>query len=125
MPPILYFAGIVLIGIGYTGWFFARIIQARVCRQREFLADAAAVQFTRNPRALAGALRQLGAASHGSRIDEHLVEQLAHMFFASSRGDEWDWLATHPSVADRIRAVDPAWDGYFNSIYPVAAQNQQ
>ena len=105
--------GAVVAAIGFIGLFFGRLIQAAVCRQREFLADAAAVQFTRNPGGLAGALKKLGAMGSGSRISDPDAEQIAHMFFGSSMGIEWGAFATHPPIAQRIRAIDPSWDGKF------------
>jgi len=109
----LFLGGMVVTIIGYVGLFFARLIQAAVCRQREYLADASAVQFTRNPHGIGGALKKLGSGSRGSRLNAYYAEQLAHMFFASNRGDGIDWNSTHPEVPDRIRAVEPDWDGKF------------
>jgi len=106
--------GVVLMTVGFVGLFFGRLIQSAVCRQREFLADAAAVQFTRNPGGLASALKKLGAMGFGSRVGDHSAEQIAHMFFASSLGAEWGWFATHPPLAQRIRLIDPSWDGKFS-----------
>jgi Zn-dependent protease with chaperone function len=105
--------GCVVAAIGFIGLFFGRLIQAAVCRQREFLADAAAVQFTRNPGAMSDALKKLGASGSGSRIGDHTAEQIAHMFFASSMGIEWGMFATHPPLAARIKAIDPNWDGKY------------
>lgn len=105
--------GGVLMAIGFVGLFFGRLIQAAVCRQREFLADAAAVQFTRNPNGLCGALKKLGATSSVSRIGDHDAEQIAHMFFASSAGVGQGWFATHPPLPQRIKLLDAAWDGKF------------
>jgi Zn-dependent protease with chaperone function len=107
--------GCIVAVIGFIGLFFGRLIQAAVCRQREFLADAAATQFTRNPDALANALKKLGASGSTSRIGNHSAEQIAHMFFASSMGIEWGLFATHPPLAKRIKAIDPSWDGQFVS----------
>jgi Zn-dependent protease with chaperone function len=105
--------GCVLMVIGFVGLFFGRLIQAAVCRQREFLADAASVQFTRNPNGLAGALKKIGATSSDSRVSDHDAEQIAHMFFASSAGKNRGWFATHPPLDMRIKALDTAWDGKF------------
>ena len=105
--------GALVAAIGFIGLFFGRLIQAAVCRQRELLADAAAVQFTRNPDGLAGALKDLGPMGSGSRVGNSDAEQMAHMFFAASSGIEFGWFATHPPIAQRIKAIDPAWDGKF------------
>ncbi|HSZ58919.1 MAG TPA: M48 family metallopeptidase [Tepidisphaeraceae bacterium] len=114
--------GCVLMVIGFVGLFFGRLIQAAVCRQREYLADAASVQFTRNPTGLAGALKKIGATSSASRIGDHDAEQIAHMFFASSAGIGRGWFATHPPLPKRIKALDTAWDGKFSpAIKPAHA----
>lgn len=114
--------GCVLMVIGFVGLFFGRLIQAAVCRQREFLADAASVQFTRNPNGLAGALKKIGATSAASKVTDHRAEQIAHMFFASSAGRNRGWFATHPPLDLRIKALDVAWDGKFTpGTEPIAA----
>ncbi|MFN0125317.1 MAG: M48 family metallopeptidase [Verrucomicrobiales bacterium] len=107
---LLVIAGGGLWVIGSIGTVLARILQAAVSRQREFLADAAAVQFTRNPRGLAGALAKVGGfATHG-RILTPKAEEARHLFFASSDFFSLG-LATHPPLPERIRRIDPQWDG--------------
>jgi Zn-dependent protease with chaperone function len=104
--------GLTLLLVGYVGVFFGKIIKAAVSRQREYLADAAAMQFTRNPHGITGALKKIGAQAHGSRIQDHHAEELSHMFFANGlRGSLFGVLATHPPLEARIRRLDPAWDG--------------
>jgi Zn-dependent protease with chaperone function len=105
--------GALVAAVGFIGLFFGRLIQAAVCRQRELLADAAAVQFTRNPEGLAGALKKLGSLGSGSRVSNSDAEQMAHLFFAASSGIEFGWFATHPPLAQRIKAIEPSWDGKF------------
>ena len=104
--------GLALMIIGYVGYFFGRLIQAAVSRQREFLADASAVQFTRNPGGITGALKKIGGYAIGSSLENHEAAQFGHFFFAqgfrSNFGGLW---ATHPPLDERIRAVDPQWDG--------------
>ncbi|MDI1319052.1 MAG: M48 family metallopeptidase [bacterium] len=104
--------GLALMVIGYIGYFFGRLIQAAVSRQREFLADASAVQFTRNPGGITGALRKIGGYALGGNVVGRNTAELGHFFFAqafiSNFGGLW---ATHPPLAERIRAVDPTWDG--------------
>jgi len=104
--------GLTLLIIGYIGYFFGRLIQAAVSRQREFLADASSVQFTRNPGGISGALKKIGGYALGSDVVSHEASQFSHFFFAqgfrSNFGGAW---ATHPPVADRIRAIEPNWDG--------------
>jgi hypothetical protein len=108
--------GLVMLLVGYVGVFFGRLIQAAVSRQREYLADSAAVEFTRNPDGIAGALKKIGAQSHGSRIDDHHAQELSHLFFASGiRGSFFGMLATHPPLDERIRRLDPSWEGDFES----------
>ncbi len=106
--------GVALMIIGYIGYFFGRLIQAAVSRQREFLADASAVQFTRNPGGITGALKKIGGYAIGSDLENHEAAQFGHFFFAqgfrSNFGGLW---ATHPPLQERIRAVDPQWDGKF------------
>jgi Zn-dependent protease with chaperone function len=104
-------AGIGLFAIGAIGLVFARLIKAAVARQREFLADASSVQFTRNPEGIAGALDQIRVASAGARIDNRRAEELSHMFFGPSV-KVWmsSVFATHPPLDQRIVRVDPGFD---------------
>src|SRR5262249_28633639 len=99
--------GVALIIIGWAGVFFGRLIQAAVSRQREALADAAAIQFTRNPAGLAVGLKKI--LIHASRIDSPQAEEARHLFFAN--GLDTSILATHPLLTDRIRALRPSFDG--------------
>ncbi|MDR1010912.1 MAG: M48 family metalloprotease [Opitutaceae bacterium] len=109
--------GLAIIIIGYVGVFFGRLIQAAVSRQREFLADASAVQFTRNPGGIAGALKKIGAAASGSRIENPHATETSHMYFANAlRSSFGGLLATHPPLIDRIKAIDPTFDGNFRAI---------
>ena len=108
----LPFVGILLLIVGSLGLFFGRLIQAAVSRQREFLADASAVQFTRNPGGLSGALQKIGGAS--SRLDSPHASDASHLFFANGLADAFfGAFATHPPLEQRIRAIDPAWNGKF------------
>ncbi len=119
--------GIALLMVGYIGTFFGNLIKAAVSRQREFLADASAVQFTRNPAGLAGALRKIGSLSATSKVRDGRAEEMSHMFFGpvgGGRSQLFSGLATHPPLADRIRAVDPAWDGKFPAVTPRAHQEE-
>jgi len=110
----LPFLGIVLLILGGVGVFFGRLIQAAISRQREFLADSAAVQFTRNPDGLSGALQKIGAAHYGSRIANEHAAEASHMFFGNAlKSSLFNAFATHPPIPDRIRAIDPQWDGKF------------
>jgi len=111
--------GLALLVLGYVGYFFGRLIQAAISRQREFLADASSVQFTRNPAGLAGALRRIGAS--GSALEHHQTTAIGHFFFAQSfRSSLGGLLATHPPLEARIRAIDPQFDGKLTAPPPVA-----
>ncbi|WP_129640955.1 M48 family metallopeptidase [Peristeroidobacter agariperforans] len=104
--PVLLVALAVMV-VGYIGLFFGRLIQAAVSRSRESLADASAVQFTRDPTGLRGALVKIGALSGGSRIGNLEVEEVAHMLFAPGMNR---FFATHPALEDRLKAIDPRFD---------------
>jgi len=109
--------GMVFYGLGSMGALFGRLIKSAVARQREFLADAAAVQFTRNPAGLAGALKKIGALEQGSRLCSPVAEQASHMFFGNAlRGSWFGLLSTHPSLKKRIKLLDPSFDGRFPRI---------
>jgi len=109
--------GLVLILIGWVGVLFGRLIQAAVSRQREFLADAAAVQFTRNPDGLAGALKKVGGLAYGSKVQNAHAAEASHLFFGSAlEGGLAGMFATHPPLAQRIKAIDPSFDGTFPRV---------
>jgi len=115
--------GLVLLLLGSIGVFFGRLIQAAVSRQREFLADASSVQFTRNPGGLSGALQKIGRYSFGSRLKSEHAPDLCHMFFGNGVSEPFFGLmATHPPIPDRIRAIDPYWDGKFPPLAPEQAE---
>lgn len=108
---------IALLVIGYIGVFFGNLIKAAVSRTREYLADSSAVQFTRNPIGIAGALKKIGAVTDGSRISHHNASQASHMFFANGLSGFWSNIfATHPPLEKRIRCIDPAFNGDFSQI---------
>jgi len=111
--------GLVLLILGYIGVLFGKLIKSGVSRQREYLADASAVQFTRNPHGLAGALKKIGGLAAGSRIESSKAEEISHMFF--SNGLKASWLgafSTHPPLVARITRLDPAFDGTFPKVVP-------
>ena len=104
--PVLVL-GISLFIIGYIGVFFGKIIKAAVSRQREYLADASAVQFTRNPVGISGALKKIGGLSHGSLIENSSAEEASHLFFANGLGQAFlNLLATHPPLTERIQRIE-------------------
>ncbi len=105
----LWALGLGLMAIGAIGVFFARLIKASVARQRESLADASAVQFTRQTEGIAGALKKIGALEVGSSFAETQTEEVSHMLFGE--GGRWSsWFATHPPLEVRIRALQPGFD---------------
>jgi Zn-dependent protease with chaperone function len=105
MGPVIFF-GVMLMLIGSIGLFFGKMIQAAVSREREYLADASAVQFTRNPEGLAGALRQLMLS--GSQIQHPKADAASHLFFGASHGrfSLSSLFATHPPLEKRIARID-------------------
>ncbi len=104
--PVVLIIGIGLVILGSIGVFFARLIKAGISRQREFLADASAVQFTRQSQGIAGALKKIGGYSEGSSIGAADPEEVSHMLFGSGSG-LMGLFATHPPLIDRIQALDP------------------
>jgi len=111
---VILAVGVALVIIGTIGYFFGRLIQAAVSRQREFLADASAVQFTRNPSGITGALKKIGGFALGSRIANANGTAIGHFFFAEGmRSNFLGLLATHPPLDVRIRAIDPQFDGKY------------
>jgi len=105
--------GIALMAIGWLGTFFGNLIKAAVSRQREFLADASAVQFTRNPDSIGNALKLIGGYSSGTEIDNAHRSEVSHLFFGQAIHKLSDMMATHPPLVDRILKVDPDWDGNY------------
>lgn len=108
--------GLALIIIGWVGVLFGRLIQAAVSRQREILADASAVQFTRNPSGLANALKKIGGLAEGSKLHSAHAEEASHLFFADGIGKSFLSFATHPPLSERILALDPSFDGNFPTV---------
>ena len=117
-PVAIMGLGLGLVIIGYTGTFFGKLIKAAVSRQREFLADASAVKFTRNPDGIGGALKKLGGYVGGSQMDVANASEFSHLFFGEGTGTSsfFNALATHPPLEDRIKRIDPHWDGHFSHI---------
>ncbi|HUN70313.1 MAG TPA: M48 family metallopeptidase [Burkholderiales bacterium] len=107
----IFLAGLALLLIGYVGLFFARLIKAAVSRQREFLADASSVQFTRNPDGIAGALDQIAVSSAGALIANRHAEDVSHMFFGQGIQVRLSGLFdTHPPLEERIARVHQRFD---------------
>lgn len=103
---VLFGVGLVLMVVGYVGLFFGRLIKAAISRQREFLADAASVQYTRDNESIAGALAKIGLAPQGALLDMSSAEEMSHMCFGQSINLSFNGLlATHPSIHERIKAL--------------------
>ena len=100
-------AGIALLAIGAIGVFFGRLIQAAVSRSRESLADASAVQFTRQTSGIAGALKKIAVFEEGSALQAPRKDEVRHMLFGDS--EESSWFATHPPIMQRIKALEPGF----------------
>jgi Zn-dependent protease with chaperone function len=113
----IFLLGIGLMIIGFAGTFFGGLIKAAVSRQREYLADASAVQFTRNPDGIAGALKRIGGLEYGSIVENPGAPEISHAFFAQGvSGFMQSLSATHPPLAKRILAIDSHWDGKFDVV---------
>ncbi|HMP90158.1 MAG TPA: M48 family metallopeptidase [Kiritimatiellia bacterium] len=111
--------GLALMIIGYFGFFFGGLIKRAVSRQREYLADSSAVQFTRNPTGLASALKKVGGLAYGGSVGNNHAEELSHMFFADGVKRLFgagSLFATHPPLAQRVKLLDPTFDGKFPVI---------
>ncbi len=104
---VIFVAALAVLVLGYIGLFFGRLIQAAVSRRRESLADASAVQFTRDPAGLRDALVKIGALAEGSTIADGDAEEVAHMLFAPGVKR---LFATHPPLVERIRGIDPRFE---------------
>jgi hypothetical protein len=101
--------------IGWIGYFFGRLIQSAVSRQREFLADASSVQFTRNADGIGSALKKIagykGTPASGSYLLTGQKDEIAHMTFASVNFSEmFGWTSSHPPIENRIQAIDKSFD---------------
>lgn len=111
--------GFALCTIGVIGYGLGTLIKLSISRQREYLADAAAVQFTRNPDGIAGALKKLGGRRNTSKIINKHAFELSHLFFGNAFGHITGRLfSTHPPLVDRIRRIDPSFDGNFPEVRP-------
>ncbi len=109
--------GFALMVIGYGGTFFGNLIKSAVSRQREYLADASAVQFTRNPDGIAGALKKIGGLSSGSYFTSGNASQFSHMYFSQGiKSMLGGWTSTHPPLNDRIKRIDKHWDGKYSHV---------
>lgn len=110
----MFVLGTGLLVIGYIGFFFGQLIKATVSRQRELLADATAVQYTRSTEGIADALKKIGGSTWGSLLQSPAAPQYSHAYFADGVTDLLQSLfATHPPLKARIKCIEPRWDGRF------------
>ena len=107
--------GLILMVLGYLGVLLGNLVKAAISRQREFLADASAVQFTRSQEGIANALRKIGGASHQQQWQQHNANEVSHMLFSQALRFHLfsGLLATHPPLDKRIKRINPQWDGEF------------
>ncbi|WP_144244462.1 M48 family metalloprotease, partial [Pseudohaliea rubra] len=108
--PVL---GLGLLVIGWLGGTCAGFIKAAISRQKEFLADAGAVQFTRDADGIADALKVIGGYVPGTFVHRARAAELSHLFFGAVTHRLWQGFATHPPLSARIRRLQPRWDGQY------------
>lgn len=105
--------GLGLYLIGLLGGLMAGLIKSAISKQKEYLADASSVQFTRNPDGIGNALKIIGGHANGTFVESARAEEMSHLFFGQVRHRLWSGFATHPPIEQRIRRIDPRWDGKF------------
>ena len=111
--------GLAMFVTGIAGMLCGRMIKSAISRQREYLADASAVQFTRNPDGIAGALKKIGGHVDGAKVEAPKAEESSHLFFGSALGSglfKGGLFATHPPLDERITRIDPSFDGAFPQV---------
>jgi Zn-dependent protease with chaperone function len=110
--------GVSFIIIGFFGYLFGHIMKLAISRQREYLADATAVQYTRDTQGIANALKKIGGFASGSKIESTKASEFSHFYFAN--GDKSfisKMMSTHPPLDVRIKVLDKDWDGiYLNPL---------
>jgi len=109
----LLLVGLVLYLVGLLGGVMAGLIKSAISKQKEYLADASSVQFTRNPSGISDALKVIGGYTPGTLVDTARAEEMSHLFFGQVKHRLWLMFATHPPLENRIRRVDPHWNGEF------------
>ena len=107
--------GLILMTTSGLGILMGKMIKSAVSRQREYLADSSAVQFTRNPSGLSGALKKIGAA--GAVLHSPKASEASHMFFGNALKKSWfSFTSTHPPLLERIQLLEPSFDGDFSGV---------
>ena len=118
--------GFGLMAIGYAGTFFGGWIKASISRQREYLADASAVQFTRNKDTISGALKKIGGLTEGSFLESPSASEYSHAYFAEGVSQFFSSMfATHPPLAKRIKSIDPGWNGKYTYKKPTEPESTE
>ncbi len=117
---------LVFYAIGSLGLPFVRWIKSAICREREWLADSAAIQFTRNPAGIEGALKKVGGLLKQGRLDTPFAETASHLYFVNSVHDPWfSFQSTHPPLIKRIAAIDPTFNGQFQHIRSLPSRDAE
>ena len=107
--------GLILMATSGLGILMGKIIKSAVSRQREYLADSSAVQFTRNPAGLSGALKKIVVA--GAVLHSPKASEASHMFFGNALKKSWfSFISTHPPLLERIQLLEPSFDGDFSGV---------
>lgn len=111
--PALPLLGLGLWITGWLGGLAAGFIKSAISRQKEYLADACAVQYTRDNTGIADALKVIGGYIPGSLVHAARADEMSHIFFGQIRHQLWQLFATHPPLPQRIRRLDPQWNGQY------------
>ena len=113
LVPVAFF----FLVLGSVSSPLVRWIKSLICREREWLADAAAVQFTRNPPGIEGALKKIGGLLRQGRLDSPHAESASHFYFVNCVHEPWfGFQSTHPPLMKRILRIDPQFEGKFQHI---------
>ncbi len=113
----IFALGAGLMILGYSGTFFGSMIKAAISRQREYLADASAVQYTRDNQGIAGALKKIGGYGQSSYLQSTQAPTMSHAFFANAVASRFQAIfATHPPLTQRIKRLEPRWQGRFPKV---------
>jgi len=105
--------GLALWVLGWLGGLIAGFIKAAISRQKEYLADASAVQFTRAAEGIGNALKVIGGYIPGTWVHAARANEMSHIFFGQIQHSLWQVFATHPPLKERIMRIDPSWNGQF------------
>ncbi|MFT6399102.1 MAG: Zn-dependent protease with chaperone function [Bradymonadia bacterium] len=115
--PIMIAGGGLIWLVGSFGLFTGRLIQRAITRQRAYLADASAVQFTRNPDGLVGALKKIGGYASGAKVFARETAEMSHIFFGDAVSSDHSMFSTHPTLVERIRRLEPSFAGVFETVH--------